>query len=330
MDEFKIRKTTSADYESILLFQQKAYPHKKRIKESLAFWRSQSLEAAEKNIILVDDKGNVHGQMFVSDMAYYYKGKKIESVWEYDLFVEEYFRKSAWGVDLVLYCMDLYPNACSTGSGPQALPVHLKLGQKMLGEVRKYVRMGNPFYLVTSFRRGEVKTDGFPESITVKGARYDKVNMNELPDLSEPFNVDYFEIARQKSFFEWRFFSGYHDYAFYKENDGNDFFVVRTIVKKGITALVLVDYRFNVSNAVSFNSMVNAIRSIAAKLHLSVIICGSSFAVSDQVLEKHGFKSIGRPRPIIGFLKCNDRKEDIVNRNFCFVTLADSDGETNW
>ena len=50
----------------------------------------------------------------------------------------------------------------------------------------------------------------------------------------------------------------------------------------------------------------------------------------DSVLESHHYKSIGRPRPIIGTKKYKTDKEAIKNRAFAFVTLAESDGEITW
>lgn len=325
-----IRKATSSDIDNILSFNQKSYPQKTKIRECLSFWRSKSPDAINKNILIVDTNNFVHGQMFVSDMTYYYKGQRIDSFWEYDLIVEEELRKSAWGVDLVLYSMDLYPNSCSTGSGPQALPVHLKLGQKLLGEIKKYVGIVNPLYLFTSIHRGEINAKDFPNNVNRGEFHFEKVEVGSLPSLTVPFNQDLFEIARERDYLKWRFFSGLHEYVFYKDSLSDCYFVVRTIVKKKITALVLVDYRFDITKPESFQTILSACRTIASKLNLSIIISGSSLAVTDSVFEKYRFKSIGRPRPVLGFLKCKDRKEDIDKRNFCFITLADSDGETNW
>ena len=330
MSDLNIRLSTASDFDTVLLFNQKAYPHKKKIKEVLTFWSTRSKDAVEKNLVLVDSKNNVHGQMFVSEMAYYYKGQKVDSYWEYDLIVEENLRKSAWGVDLLLYCMDLYPNSCSTGSGPQALPVHLKLGKKKLGEIKKYVKVRNLFYLLSSYGREEISITKFPKEIIQDDHHFYKIGISEVPDFKDPFNNDYFEISRDKLFLEWRFFSGLHNYVFYKDSESNCYFVVRTIKKKGFTALVLVDYRFTLENVGQFDSIINAFREIASRLRLGLMICGSSLSSVDTVLENHNFKSIGRPRPILGLLKCKDRKGDIENRNFCFITLADSDGETNW
>ena len=67
-----------------------------------------------------------------------------------------------------------------------------------------------------------------------------------------------------------------------------------------------------------------------SKLHLGMLIVGSSLKVVDYVLERHGFKSVGRPRPVMGLVKVKEYKEIINSREFLFTTFADSDGETNW
>ena len=91
----------------------------------------------------------------------------------------------------------------------------------------------------------------------------------------------------------------------------------------------LVDYRCNISDS-NIEIIYEAVKKVTKKLRLPVIVWGSTLAGVDKALERHHFKSIGRPRPVLGFLKCKDRLKDIENRNFALVTLADSDGETNW
>lgn len=330
MEKLIIRKTDIADREKLVSFNERIYPSKKRIKECQDFWASQTPDAVNNNIVLVDEEGNIHGQMFTTGMNYYYNGNNVQSVWLYDLIVEEQLRKSAWGVDMIVYAMSLYPNSCSTGSGPQALPLHLKLGNKMLGEIRKYVKIVNPFYFFSALNKGELKKKDFPSVVLVNGHSFFKVKFDQFPELKGSYNENLFEIGRSKEFVQWRFYNNFHDYAVYKDECSKNYFVVRTIVKKGVTSLVLVDYRFCIDKIEEFSGILSATGAIAKQLHIPVIICGSSHSACDSVLEAKRFKSVGRPRPIIGFVKCKDRKVDIESRKFCFVTLADSDGETNW
>lgn len=326
----KIRRVRTADFESLCDFNTRIYPDKYiDSKRYLEFWMSKNNAKIEDDIILIDDEGVIYGQILTSPMSYFLKGKRNATVWLFDLIVDEELRKSAWGVDILLQCMETYPTSCSTGSGPAALPLHLKLGNKMLGEIRKYVGIVNPFYLITSFRRGAVAIEKYPQLVVSGQVQYRRIAKEELPTLEVPFNDGLMEIGRDKSFLEWRFFSGFHQYAFYLAEDGKSYFVVRSILLKGFRVLELVDYRCTAGEK-AFECILRAVHKVAKKACLPVVACGSTLAPFDAVLERHHYRSMGRPRPVIGFVKCKDRKEDIAQRNFCFVTLADSDGETNW
>lgn len=323
-----IIKNLSANHlDRLYAFNSRIYPDKAiPAKAYIDFFLSKSEKELENCIVLENQQEEIVGQIMASSMSYYLDGEKVDSVWLYDLIVDEQLRKSAWGIDLLLYCMEQHPNSCSTGSGPTALPLHLKLGNKMLGEIRKYVKIVNPFYGVPSFKRGIVPIDKFPK----EHDSYRKIGKDKLHDLTKPFNQSLFEITRDRAFLQWRYFSPLHSYAFYQDMQSDDYFVLRTTVMHGIAVMLLVDYRCGMDDGTSFENMLAAVIRITKQLHLPIIVCGSTLAVIDQVLEKHYFRSYGRPRPVIGFVKCKDRKQDIADRKFCFVTLADSDGETNW
>ena len=324
---YNIKILSANDLNRLYAFNSRAYPDKAIYAKSyIDFFLSKSEEDIGACIVLENQREEFVGQIMASSMSYFLDGRKVDSVWLYDLIVDEQLRKSAWGIDLLLYCMEQHPNSCSTGSGPTALPLHLKLGNKMLGEIRKYVKIVNPLYGVTSFRRGIIPVDMFPK----EHDSYQKIGKEDLHYLTKPFNQSLFEITRDRDFLQWRFFSPLHSYVFYQDKLSDNYFVLRTTVLHGITVMLLVDFRCGVGNGTAFENMLETVMHITKKLHLPIIVCGSTLAVIDQVLEKHHFRPVGRPRPVIGFVKCKGRQQDIADRKFCFVTLADSDGETNW
>lgn len=327
----EIRKAETRDVLQIFEFNTLIFPNKKiSSKRYLDFWFSKSEDDINNQIILVDDDGNVKGQVLSSSMTYYYKGNRVNTAWIFDLIVDESLRKSAWGIDLLLKCMEVHPKSCSTGSGPTALPIHLKLGNSFFGEIRKYVGVVNPFYFLTSWKRNAISISKYPNKIHYRNYVFNKIETSGLlPDYDVPFNDDLFEISREKEYLNWRYFNNLHQYAFYLSSDGKAYFVLRSILLKGFRVMELVDYRCQIKE-VLVETIYQAAVGITKALHLPVLVCGSSLSIVDSVFERHHFKSIGRPRPVIGFVKCKDRKEDIDNRNFCFVTFADSDGETNW
>lgn len=326
----EIRQANHDDILNLYVFNQRVFPEKQvDIKNYVDFWLSKDTNALSNILLLLDDNGNIAGQVFDSTMKYFYKGNLISSVWGFDLIVEEKYRRDSWGIDLILSNFDLHPNLMATGSGPLALGINMKFGMKWLGEIRKYVGVSNPLFLFSSYKKKPIPINKYPLDIIVDEIIYRRIDTDKLPSFSTPFNDDLLEIGRDFDFLKWRFFNKLHHYAFYIREDKQTYFVLRSISVKGFRVMELVDFRCNNTEG-DFESIYKAAAKITHMAHLPAIVCGSSLATFDKVLEKHKFKSIGRPRPILGFVNCDDRKIDIETRLFCFVTLADSDGETNW
>jgi hypothetical protein len=233
-------------------------------------------------------------------------------------------------LDLIQYGINK-AQSFATGSGPIALKINLALGCFQIGEIKKYVKIVNPLLGFTSLFRGNVPSKRFPNDIMVgKGQKFlrisDKYN---LFNKATAYNADLLEFARDESFLKWRFFSGLHDYAFYKSQDSDNYFVLRTFVMHHITAMELVDYRCDASSPDEFDAILSASLKITKKLLLPIIVTGSSLAIFDSVLESKGAKVNGRNRPIISTTKEYKPYKQLINeRRFTFVTLADSDGET--
>jgi len=326
----EIRKASLDDVPRLVSYGLSHYPERKEWQEDLVrFWFSKSEDECQHTLV-VDDDGRIRGQMFFSSMVYFFEGKKNVNYWAFELLVDEELRKDNWGLDLMLqgYNVEHEMTSFAVGSGPDAMKINKKLGFTQLGEVRKYVGLVHPFYLVTALWRGNVSSAKFPHTV----GNYHQVSASEFPNLDKPFNPDLLELGRDLAFLQWRF-TQLHDYVFYRQKSGGDnYFVVRTIVQKHITALELVDYRCDLSSPDAFEAIVKTVNQLAARLHLPVVVCGSSLAVCDTVLERHHYKSIGRPRPI-----CSQDKrfrkayqEPIDKRAFTLVTFADSDGDVYW
>lgn len=298
-----------------------------KAQELIDFWLSRD-DKAYNDIIVVERNNELYGQVFFSKMFFYYKGERIDSYWNFDLIVDEVLRKEERGLDLMQYYIKEYPEYYCTGCGPLAVKLNLALGVKMLGDIRKYVSIVNPLWFPTAVFRGKVDVSKYPEKI---GKNWRKVgSVLEMPQLGKPYNENMLEIGRDNDFMCWRFFSGYHPYSVYVDGNTGDYFVLTTTVQKHITALVLVDFRCSLASKEAFDEIVKATNKVANHIHVPMVICGSSHSMIDSVLEKHHYKSVGRPRPIMGRKKFKDAKEAIKNRTFAFVTLADSDGETSW
>lgn len=325
-----IRQAKDNDIKNIFEFNAKMYPKKKiESQHYLDFWFSKSSDELSNSILLIDDDNTLSGQILASSISYYFNSKVTKTVWLFDLIVDEKLRKEAWGIDLLLKCMEIHPQSLSTGAGPSALPIHKKLGNSLLGEIRKYIGIINPWYIPFSIKRPTIPISKFPNSVKACHQEFTLIDINKLPKITKPFNENLLEIARDQEFLKWRFFNRLHQYAFYMNRNQESYFVLRSIELKGIRIMEVVDYRCH-SLETNFESIYQAVAQVTKSVHLPIVIYGSSLSLIDKILEKHNFKSIGRPRPILGFLKCKNWKTEIENRNFAFITLADSDGETNW
>lgn len=326
----EIRKARKDDFLKLVEYNYKVFPEREdNLKKILYLWYSQSENEIE-NTFIIDDNGNIRGEVISSSMSYYYDGRVHMSRWGFDLFVDEELRKDNWGIDLMM-TYNMQPSVFCTGSNDNALAINLKIGYKWLGSIRKYVKIVNPLYIFNGFFSGVVSINSFPV-IVQDSCGFNYKMVQELSELG-CYNEHLIEIRRTQDFLNWRLKSGLHDYAIYKKEQGSAYFIARTILHKHITALAIVDYRCNTLNENEIDSIATAAMSLVNKLHLPVLICSSSLKSVDDVFESHGFKSIGRPRPILGKEKgigSKEHAENINARNYIFVTLLDSDGETSW
>lgn len=324
----KIRRAQDKDLQGLYEFNHRQYPERSNYKEIVDFWVSRKKNEINNFVLAVGDNDEIKGQQFFSTMSYFYEGNKVDSVWAFDLIVDEDLRSASQGFALMWKCKKEHPNSMSSGSNDNSMRINIKIGNKHIGNLKKYVGLFNPLRLVTSLFRGTISAAHFPDKLTAGNNLFEKTN--EMPSYTSPFNADLLEIGREKDFMDWRFGSTLHEYVVYKSADADDYFVVRTIVKKHITALVLIDYRCVAKDSIAFENILKALKKLAGKLHLAMVIVGSSLSNFDAACEKHGLKAVGRDRPILGFVNTEGKQDAIDNRNFVFLTLADSDGDTTW
>jgi len=327
----KITNLQRNDIEQFYRFNKIVFPERKNIAEIINFWLSKTNNEYLLSKILYSDSNEILGEILHSSMEYLYQNSICKACWIFDYIVREDIRKEGYGIDLmeeVLKNKNVVP-IFGTGSGPLALKIELKMGFKLIGELKKYIII-NPLYSLTSLFRKNIPLNKFPQKIKINNQIFSLIHKENLPELMQPFNQDLLEIGRDKEFLNWRFFSNLHHYAFYLKEDGNDYFVIRTTTKKNITCLILVDYRCKIDNPNNFDTIIEATKKIAKQLHIAAIITGSSLQAFDDILEKKHFKTIGKNRPIISSKSFKNEDQRIKDRSFIYVTLADSDGEISW
>lgn len=326
----KVRELQAKDLEKLYAFNDRMFPKRGvKSREYMQFWLSKSAEEINYDFVIVDDNDDIHGEILSSTMSYFYDGNLRDSLWGFDLIVEDALRKEGWGIDIQIYRNQVYPISFGTGVAPTALKIQTKMGYALLGHLRKFACVVSPFWTALSVLKKRVSPNKYPNSITCGGHSYVKAGRSDLPNLDKPFNNHLWEPARDKKYLEWRYFSPLHDYVFYKDSNSDDFFVMRSVVFKHLVVNMLVDYRCDIQSEDSITCIYKAAEKVTKKIHLGVLSTGSSLAAVDNVLKNRHYIEMGDPRPINGIIKVKDRKQEIESRNFVFVTFADSDGETD-
>ncbi len=324
------RQACQTDIELLAKYNERMFPERGAFAAKYVDFLFSKTADEYTNSVVIDNNGVIKGQLLAYSMQYAYDGDIYNSVWAYDLIVDEELRKDAYGLDLMMFHNRIHKTSFCTGSGPTALKIELALGYKWMGEIRKYVGVCSLLRLITSVCRGVISMSKFPEQIVVDNETFIRCNPNDVEWSSVSFNEKLWEPLRDNDYMRWRFSNKLHEYAVYKACNSSNYFVLRTIVKRGITALVLVDFRCNMQCEEEIELMLRAVKKIMRKMWLAILICGSSHLMLDKKLESFHMYSVGRPRPFIGRISYKERKEDIKNRQFALVTLADSDGETLW
>jgi hypothetical protein len=289
----------------------------------------------ENNVIAYDDDEQICGQTLYHPAKYYFEKKNHTMEWSFDLFVDPNRRTDSVGLHLFEFIKANKGNSIfATGVGEKALRIEKFFGYHIIGHLRKYYKLVNPFFLISGFLRGKnIKSSKFPLKIFIGKIIFEKVNVHSIWDSKDPYNTQLLEFERNIDFMQWRFFSDGFQYSVYQNNEKKPngrptYFVVRTVKIKRITSLVLVDYRFDTSKKEDFISIIKATQRVASKLFLPVIVTGSSIQATDSILDLLKFKITGKDRPIICNIKeYKQYKDKIRIRNFIFLTLADSDGE---
>ena len=327
----KIKDLSPELYASFVAFNKAIYPERKNIDELLKFrvLNSPHKKDMELNVVLLSDDEDVAGQALYYSTSYYHEGKTEQSLGGYDLIVKPKLRKMNYGLDLIEYISENRTQiAFASGVGDMALKIQKAIARaKVIGFLRKSIKIVNILNFPFAINR-QVSLKSYPQKINgfVKVA-----DPTRLENLTKPYNDELLEFCRDREFLTWRFFEAPYEYAFYKSVDNDNYFVVRTIVKNHITAVVLVDYRCDLKQSQEITEIINAAVKLTNRLFLPVLITASSTIYVDTVLQEKSFKVIGRDRVMTIYQKgVKAYQQKIAERKFVFTTLADSDGEILW
>jgi len=341
-----IRRIEDQDIKELIEFNIRTYKERDKIGESFKYryLNSPFKESfKDESLIAINEDNRIVGQALLLPSRLYYKGTEYPVYWGMDYFVEESFRGLS-GVVLVKKTIE-HENHFGAGLTKISLGVHLATGEKIVGYLRKYikVRLASLLfpYIFINIKR-KVKAPKFPESLNVKMGRFQRVHNSEDIVSDQGFwNCDFIEFNRSIEFIDWRFFYYKDKYFVYKyvPNDGANheqpiYFVVRPVVWRKLKCLLLVDYRHPCEKRELFDEILKATKIIARKTRRAASITGCSLPSYKPILKRNWFIEFGTKLVLVSkfplLSKLSDQDEDTM-----LVTFADSDcdfyyGNNRW
>ncbi|RZJ65395.1 MAG: hypothetical protein EOO50_13815, partial [Flavobacterium sp.] len=232
------------------------------------------------NVVATDDDGKLIGQALYHKTDFFFDGNRASSEWGFDFFVVPERRNDLVGVHILQYVKANKPNVFAAGLGEKALKLQKMLGYNVIGYLKKYVKIIHPFFLPFGLLRAtNLKSGSYPKIIGKGESLFERISLDELWNSESPYNENLIEFARDESFLKWRFYSKNFNYAVYRQvgSSGNPiYFALRTVKIKGITGLVLVDFRYDVKKPEQFSLIVSSAKKIATKMWLPILVTASS------------------------------------------------------
>ncbi|MCC8424864.1 hypothetical protein [Mucilaginibacter sp. UR6-11] len=339
MSEVNIVFQRNINVQDFINFNVESFPERDALTQKLITFRYfnplNTGNFIENNVIALDNDGKICAQALYHPARYYLKNELHDFEWGFDLYVSPNKRNDSLGLHLFEYIKEnKHAPIFASGVGEKALKIESFFGYHVIGYLKKYYKLVNPFYLLSGLIvKSNLNNSRYPDRLIVGKEFFEKTKAMQQWLAGAPYNNNLLEFDRSQQFMNWRFFSDDFNYAVYRRIGAKPFsppiyFVVRTVKIKHLTCLLLVDYRYDTKQVDDFKLIIKVVNKLAAKLLLPVVVTGSSLKISDAVLELNNFKITGKDRPIICNIKeYKQYKNEIKNRDFIFSTLADSDGE---
>ena len=286
----------------------------------------------EPAILVVDEEDNI-----VGEHLFFYTNAKINGTeqkvkWSHDTFLEESARKLI-GLDFVL----------KINNRTDSFGIGLSNTNKKIAKKTKYVYWAplytyllfNPYFILASLKKiiGIVPKCSFiqMEQIEVNNSIF-RIATSEK-ELKIP-NEGYWggdsgydiEFVRDDAYINKRFFSNpVHQYYFYHLLTDNEYdeayFVIRPIIYKGMKALCVADFRYNLKESSQLNHIIKAVMKLAHKNSCGIVHMTTSDQTMFQLLKKKRWVRTRSGDFTLSSVHVNKDNYSIM------ATLADPDGE---
>lgn len=336
-----ITELDSKNYSYFVDFNRSVYPHRRQIENSLKYRMSQNPYADDEfdNVILTKEDDIIIGQAIKMPSVFIYKNIVQASYWTMDYFVDPESRNSLAGLSIALEAVKL-KNHFAIGLTPESLAIHTALKEKMIGYMYKFYRIENYFKAFFQYfsikKKKQINAGAAPDEIKVKDSVFLRVtDPKDIVSGEGFYNKDILEFTREEKFLRWRFFHHHDKYLVYRIKNGDNetlltnYFVVRPMIWKKMRALLLVDYRFPVTDPEIFSLILSALKKLSGSINASVTVTGCTLPGLFPVLNMAGFRSFGNKMSIVTNFKnifnANNNEQDEL-----FITYADSDCDFNY
>ena len=327
----KVRKLEKNDLEELIKFNKIIFPKRNMTEEYFRIRLQKNeneIDLFSQSLIAVNDTEEIIGQILMMPSKFNYKGNIQTAFWGMDYIVDEKYRGSPIGTIL---CKKALKTEFHFGVGlsENSLAIHQTFGEKIIGQLSKYIRLTNVFSILNFIfpRKNTTTKFDFPENLKLRNSSFKLVdNPDEILSGNGFWNNNQLEFERDNSFIKWRYFHYKNKYFIYKlvSTDKKDnltsFFVLRPIIWKKANCLLLVDYR--ITNENNFSEIIKASKKIAQQLKFSAIITGCSLPSLTKKLKKNFFFKFGEHLDIVSNYKSFNNEIDNDN---VLVTFGDSD-----
>lgn len=328
MDECKIIKYTDDYKDELWGYLRKTYPHYSGTYIDYCI-QQVSLNSDEQSPILV-----LNGQNRIVGCNLYFNTKArilgvVRNVWwSYNTFLDAEYRKKI-GLDFMLDTMKT--NSFGIGLSDVNRKIQKKSKARFWDGLYNcfFVSWSIPFVLMGHLlnKENRISEIGFIKTGKTIFERVSSSSMLNIPNEGFWYGgcVD-IEFVRDKNFFDYRFLNNkVYNYSVYRVvgNSGKDscYFVVRPFMFKGVPALFLVDFRYDMKHPEYGKLIVMAANKLARKSKMGGVFCMTNDPHVSSAIERKWlhFKT---PNDLLA-PKSMGIKPDMS----FFVTAADSDAD---
>lgn len=317
-------------YEAFYRFNEAIFPTRVSVPARFRFQIVDNPLLAAKDapdvVLVTEDDGSILGQVALQPIEFHYGGTRTRGFMGVDLFVKESGRNARAGGALAFKIARAYsPFLCVTVS-EAAEKVFAAIGIRTIGTMRKLLWVRGARGLAGLVRaavggRARLRPLAAPPTCAVGGARFTRASVGDVARIAQrPWSSDCLELDRSPAFLAWRFFAVPDVYATYVlEDDPCCFFVVRAAARRGLSVLLLVDYRLAPERTETLALVVAAVQQLARLGGFDAVATASSVAAFDAVLARARFFAVGAPVPVLANLAAAPQS--------LLVTLADADSD---